>query len=140
MRRRRNAVPLRNRILTFLAAATITGFLTIGSADAHPRARAHRHGKATAVIVVGTKSKPRVATIDGARHGILDFNVKPKISEVWVNGTYRGTCDTFDGFPGKLTLAPGFHTIRLVMPDGIEVARDLRVRAGVEINVALDLR
>ncbi|MCH7780494.1 MAG: hypothetical protein IH848_06580, partial [Acidobacteria bacterium] len=56
------------------------------------------------------------------------------------DGTFRGTCDAFDGFPNKLALAPGMHTIKFVTPDGIEASRDVRVRAGVEVNVGLDLR
>ena len=131
---------LQNRFLGFLAAASIAVFSCAGLADAHPRARAHRHGK-TAVIVVG-KPKPatRVVIVNGTRHGLLDLNVKPDSTAVWVDGTLRGTCDAFDGFPDKLALAPGMHRIKFVTPDGMEVERELRVRAGVEINVALDLR
>ncbi len=95
----------------------------------------------TAVVVVG-KPKPvsRVVVVNGARLGVLDLNVKPKATEVWVNGRLRGTCAEFDGHPDKLTLRPGMHSIRFVTPDGIEAARDIRVRAGREINVGLDLR
>ena len=51
-----------------------------------------------------------------------------------------GTASAFDGRPDKLALPPGFHTLRLVTPDGLDVARDLRVLAGVEFDVGLDLR
>ena len=71
---------------------------------------------------------------------MLDINVKPKATELWVDGRYRGTCGEFDGHPGKLHLAAGLHDIRLVLPDGTAVERQVRVRAGVELNVGLDLR
>lgn len=132
---------LQNRFLTCLAGGAIAGLLSASLVDAHPRARFHRHGRTTAVIVVGKpKPAPRVVVVNGATHGILDLNVKPKDTRVWINGVFRGTCDAFDGFPNKLTLAPGIHTIKFLTPEGIEAARDVRVRAGVEVNVGLDLR
>ena len=36
--------------------------------------------------------------------------------------------------------AAGLHDIRLVTPDGVSVERQVRVRAGEEINVGIDLR
>jgi hypothetical protein len=124
-----------------LAAGAIAGLLSVSFADAHSRARFHRHGRTTAVVVIGKpKPTPRVVTVNGAMHGVLDLNVKPKATRVWIDGHLRGTCGAFDGFPNKLTLAPGIHTIKLVTPGGIEATRDVRVRAGVEVNVALDLR
>ena len=129
---------LQNRSLSILA---IVALLSVSLVDAHPRARFHRHGRSTAVIVIGkTKPAPRVIAVNGARQGVLDLNVKPKATRVWIDGRLRGTCEAFDGFPNKLTLAPGMHNIRLVTPEGHEAARDVRVRAGVEVNVALDLR
>lgn len=132
---------LRNRFLTFLAAGAIAGLLSVSLVDAHSRARVHRHRRTTAVIVVGKpRPAPRVLTVNGARHGVLDLNVTPRATRVWIDGRFRGACAAFDGFPSKLDLAPGMHTIRFVTPDGIEAVRDVRVRAGVEINVGLDLR
>ena len=81
-----------------------------------------------------------IAVIHGTEPGLLDLNVKPRKTQIWIDGTFRGTCDTFDGRPGKLQLAPGLYRIRLVTPNGIDVQRDLRVRPGIELNVALDLR
>ncbi len=129
---------LRNRSLIVVASGVVVaGLLSAGVADAHSRGRYQRH---TAVVVLGKpKPAPRVV-VNGARYGVLDLNVKPRATEVWINGNFRGTCDAFDGFPNKLPLAPGLYNIRLVTPDGIEAARDVRVRGGVEINVGLDLR
>ena len=105
------------------------------------RPRVKGHPRRTAVIVLGKpRPAPDVVIVDGARHGILDLNVKPKATEVWVDGSLRGTCGAFDGFPRKLTLPPGLYRIRLVTPTGYDVMRDLRVRPGIEMNVGLDLR
>jgi len=93
-----------------------------------------------AVIVVG---RPRILNrtviLDGRPHGVLDINVKPKATEVWVNDVFRGTAEAFDGRPEKLWLLPGRQTIRLVTPDGIEVTREVRVKAGVEMELSLTL-
>jgi len=132
---------LQNRSLTVLLGGAIAGLLSVSLVEAHPRARFDHHGRTTAVIVIG---KPRpaahVRVVDGAQHGVLDLNVKPKATQVWIDGTLQGTCEAFDGFPNKLALAPGMYTIRFVTPDGIEAARDLRVHAGVEVDVGLELR
>ena len=131
----------RNRSFGPLCAVTAVVLLAGGIVAAHPQTRPHHHARRNAVIVVG-KPRParRVVVVDGARHGFLDLNVKPRASEVWIDGRFRGSCADFDGFPDKLALNPGMHTIRFVTPDGDDVARDVRVRAGVEVNVGLDLR
>ena len=132
-------MPTKKRSLAVLA---IAGLLSAGVLDAHTRTRAQRWTRApVAVIVIGNPHPTqRVKTLSGVRPGVLDLNVRPRATEVWIDGDRRGTCAAFDGHPSKLTLAPGFHTIRLVTPDGIDVTRDVRVRPGVEVNVGLDLR
>ena len=132
---------LRNRPRDLLATGVLAVLLGVSVADAHRATRTQRPAKATAVVVVG-KPKPvsRVVVVNGARQGVLDLNVRPKETEVWVDGRLRGTCGEFDGHPDKLNLRPGMHSIRLVTPEGIVAARDIRVRAGIEINVGLDLR
>ena len=89
---------------------------------------------------MGTPKPVRHAVvINGRRHGVLDMNVTPKETRVYVDGKLRGTCDDFDGYPGKLNLLPGKHDIRLVTPDGVSVERRVSIKAGVEVNVGLDL-
>ena len=128
------------RFASLCATALIVLFAT--SAEAHRRGYRHHHGHrhAKAVIVVGKPKTVRAVVIDGVAHGTLDMNVKPRATEVWVDGKLRGTCDAFDGHPKKLHLRPGTHRIKLVTPDGLEVAREIRVRAGIEVNVGIDLR
>jgi hypothetical protein len=131
-----------NRLGALLAALALL-LLTATAAHAHRRPHRHHHHRhhTKAVIVVGQPKPLRTAVvINGVPHGVLDMNVKPRATEVWIDGKLRGTCDAFDGHPNKLHLRPGTHRIKLVTPDGVEVARDVRVKAGVEINVGLDLR
>lgn len=131
---------LGNRSLLVLV---IAGILGVGEATAHIRPRLHRHHPRRPVgVIVVSQVRPAERGIapNGAQLGVLDMKVKPKSTEVWVDGTLLGTCDAFDGRPGKLKLPPGLHRIRLVTPDGINSERDVRVHAGVEINVELDLR
>lgn len=115
----------------------------LAGVSAHTRARPHVHRQATprAVVVVSPpRPAKRVVVVDGLAHGALDLNVKPRSSEVWVDGNLRGTADAFDGFPAKLYLRPGVHRLELVTPDGERASREIRVQAGVELNVGLDLR
>ena len=77
--------------------------------------------------------------IQGRPHGCIDFDVKPEETKVYVGEELRGTVDDFDGVPGKLNLLPGPHRIRLVTPDGDTWEERIRVVAGHEINVNLEL-
>ena len=127
-----------------LAACLVTlsvAVLLFPTTSAHRRPRGHHHRRAIAVIVVGKPTPLRHPVIfNGRPHGVLDMNVTPKATQVWTDGKFRGTCDIFDGHPNKLHLLPGVHRITLVTPDGDEVSRELHIRAGLEVNIGLDLR
>ena len=108
-----------------VVALVLIGFAAT-IAEAHRRPRRPHHHRTKADIVVGQPTPLRQAVvIDGRPHGVLDLNVKPKATEVWTNGRFRGACSAFDGYPGKLHLPPGVHRIKLVTPDGEEVTRDI---------------
>lgn len=76
----------------------------------------------------------------GGRHygnaGSVDFNVKPKDSQVFVDGTYIGVADDFDGgFFGQTAILPaGKHRIRIVAPDGRTEDREIYVMPDRELN------
>lgn len=129
-------------LIGLVAGCLVSGM--IGSVTAHPRARNHVHrhpAQARAVIVVGhPHPAKKIVVVNGVAHGTIDLNVKPRSTEVWVDGHLRGTAGAFDGFPGKLHLRPGVHRVKLVTPGGETLSRDLRVQSGTEINVGLDLR
>ena len=94
-----------------------------------------------ATIVVGKPRRVRRPVyVVGRPAATLDFNVKPSKTAIYVDGTYRGTCDDFDGWPQKMHLAPGRHRIRLVTPDGVRVERDVKLAAATEVDIDLDLR
>ena len=125
-----------------LAAFAITALLGAGIAEAHstPRFAGRKRAAVPVIRLSKPRPAPKIAVIHGTEPGLLDLNVKPRRTEVWIDGALLGTCDSFDGYPAKLSLPPGLYRIRLVTPGGIDVGRDLRVRPGVELNVALDLR
>lgn len=124
----------RSRIQLVLVVLVGAWVLVASLTEARPRQRGPS-------IVVG---KPRPArhevVVKGTLQGTLDMNVKPKSTEVWIDGQRRGLVDQFDGRPTKLHLTPGMHTVKLITPDGLAVEREVRVTAGNEIDIGLDLR
>lgn len=68
--------------------------------------------------------------------GSVDFNVKPKDSQVYVDGAYIGVADDFDGgFFGHTAILPaGKHKVRIVSPDGRSEEREIFVMPGRELN------
>ena len=127
---------------TLIAALAILA-MPVFSTDsyAHRIGRHHRHAKQVRrVMVVGTPVKMvRPVVVAGRAHGVIDFNVTPKETEVFVNGKLRGQVDDYDGYPGKLHLLPGKHKIVLRTPDGETFKRKVKVIAGHEMNLKLDL-
>ncbi len=137
-------MPSRFRSATARAAILITAFLMFPAlappADAHRIGRPHRHRRAARVVVVSAPVRlSRPVIIAGRPHGVIDMNVKPKETEVHVDGKLRGQVDDFDGYPGKLNLLPGTHRIMLLTPDGDRYERKVKIVAGHEINLKLDL-
>ena len=114
--------------------------MALPSAVAHPRFR--HHGDSTSAVIVIGKPRPlrQTVVVRGRPAGVLDLNVKPKDTRVWVDGNLRGKVDEFDGHPRKLHLVAGDHRVKLVTPDGVEVARVVKIEADVEVNVGLELR
>ena len=127
-----------------LIAITVLAFAA--PALAHPRPWRHSHRRTVHVhhrpVIVFGPARPvrHVVHVHGRPGAVVDFNVKPKKTAIYVDGTYRGTVDNFDGYPQKMVLAPGVHRIRLVTPDGTDLTQKVRLQAGTEIDVDLDLR
>jgi hypothetical protein len=122
------------RLALVAAVAVAAGAVASPAAAWRVVHRPHR------VIVVGPRQPlHRTVLVAGRPAALIDFNVTPKATRIWVDGTFRGTCDEFDGHPQKMTLRPGTHHIRLVNPDGIEVERSVTVAAGYEVNLNLEL-
>lgn len=127
------------------AGAALALFLALpfaaSEALAHRAGRPHRHPhRARYVVRVGTAvALARPIVINGVAHGAIDFDVEPATTEVRVDGALRGQVDDFDGHPQKLVLRAGTHRITLVTPDGESLTRKVKIIAGHEINLKLDL-
>jgi hypothetical protein len=126
---------------TFAALAILLLPALASPAFAHRIGRHHRHHhRARLAIVVGAPVVlARPVVIAGVAHGAIDFDVEPSTTEVHVDGTLRGQVDDFDGHPDKLHLRAGTHRITLVTSDGEKLTRKVRITAGHEINLKLDL-
>lgn len=126
------------RSLSFILVALTACLLAApSSSDAGVRVRIGTRP----VLVVGTaRPAQRVVIVKGVRMGTVDVNLKPKDSAVWVDGKYRGIAGQLDGSPDKLYLKPGRHRIKIVTPEGVVLKETLRIVAGQEIDLNLDLR
>ena len=99
----------------------------------------HRHRVRAAIVVGRPVVLARPVVIAGVAHGAIDFDVTPETTEVYVDGAMRGQVDDFDGFPDKLYLRAGTHVIALRTPGGDKVSRKVKIVAGHEINLKLEL-
>jgi hypothetical protein len=92
-------------------------------------------------VVVVSKPRPvrTVVLVSGKPAAVVDFNVSPEKTRIYVDGTFRGLCDDFDGYPRKMYLKPGRHIIRLVSPSGVVVVEKVELAAGFEVNLNLDI-
>lgn len=132
----------RRVIPQMLAIAAIVSFapLLVAPATARVVVRPrHRHRARVAIVVGRPVVMARPVVIGGVPHGAIDFDVTPETTEVYVDGTMRGQVDDFDGFPEKLYLRAGTHLIALKTPDGQKLSRKVRIVAGHEMNLKLDL-
>jgi len=68
--------------------------------------------------------------------GALDINVRPKKTEVWVDGQYVGTAGRFDGYPGHLWLGEGRHELIFYKQGFVTVRREVKVLEGVVLDIA----
>lgn len=71
----------------------------------------------------------------GDPQGALDLNIKPKTTEVFVDGYFVGTTGDFDGWPRYLWLSDDVHEIILYLEGYETVVREVSVRAGEVIDM-----
>lgn len=74
------------------------------------------------------------------RLGALDLSVKPKKTEVYVDGQYVGNSGKFDGYPGYLWLTEGSHQLVFYREGWETVERRVSVRSGPVRALRLTLR
>lgn len=71
--------------------------------------------------------------------GAIDLDVKPKRTEVYVDGSLVGSVGQFDGFPDYLWLTPGTHEIVLYRDGYVTQRRVVEIRPAwvIDLRVAL---
>ncbi len=67
--------------------------------------------------------------------GALDLNVKPKNTQVYLNGKYIGVTDNFDGVPRALWLKEGTYEIIFYLDGYATVVREFTIQPGAVIDV-----
>ncbi len=85
---------------------------------------------------------------DGARYravgdvknlGAIDINVKPKNTQVYLNGNYIGLTGKFDGFPDYLWLKEGTYELTFYNEGYMTVVQEFAIHQGAVIDVKLRL-
>lgn len=89
-----------------------------------------------AYSVYRTPYSPRPASAD---LGALNLVIKPKKSEVYVDGRFVGLAKEFDGYPGYLWLKEGSHEISLVRDGYVTFSDRIVIRTGHVVDVKLRL-
>lgn len=76
---------------------------------------------------------------DGApvpnRYARVDTDVSPEAAEVFLDGTYIGSADDFDGYPDYLYLEPGKYRLEFRHPFYETLAREVEVRVGQDVSL-----
>ena len=88
----------------------------------------------------GSEGVARRGDASSAELGAVDLNVKPKNTQVYLNGHYIGVTDGFDGFPRQLWLERGTHELTLLQPGSEPLVREFEIRPGVEFDVRHRMR
>ena len=108
----------------------------IGSASAS----AIRTGAPTAGAIPITGAATGVATTGGGYdasdyQGAARLEVKPRTTEVFVDGYFAGVVDDFDGFSQRLRLEPGEHEVTLFLEGHRPLTRRMLFTAGQTLKV-----
>ncbi len=77
---------------------------------------------------------------EGRSVGALDINVRPKDTEVFLNGHYVGTTGNYDGYPQFLWLEEGEYEL-IFYKAGFETERRIYdVRTGLQIDIGFQMK
>jgi LmbE family N-acetylglucosaminyl deacetylase len=74
------------------------------------------------------------------RFAAVDIEVKPDAAEVYLDGTYVGKADDFDGSPGYLYLLTGKYRLELRHPLYETVVVNLEVARGQKVKVSREMK
>ena len=73
-------------------------------------------------------------------YGGISLEITPYDADVWVDGTWAGRVEDFDGTSQPLTLVPGTHRIELQAPGYAPLVMDVAVQPGQVIPYRGDMR
>ena len=71
--------------------------------------------------------------------GAIDINVKPKNTQVYLNGNYIGVTGKFDGFPNYLWLEEGTYELTFYNEGYLSVVQEFAIHGGAVIDAKLRL-
>ena len=77
---------------------------------------------------------------DPYRYTRVDTDVSPEAAEVYLDGTFIGSADDFDGYPDFLWLEAGKYTIEFRHPSYESVKHEVDVRPGQALRFRDDLK
>lgn len=77
---------------------------------------------------------------DAYRYARIDTDVNPESAEVYLDGTYIGSADDFDGYPDYLYLEAGKYKLEFRHPSYETATRELNVRQGQALRFTDDLK
>ncbi len=83
----------------------------------------------------GRHRLPRYRASNVEQLGALDFDIKPKAGEVFLDGRSIGTVGQFDGFPDYLWLEKGTYDVAVYLDGYKTFARTYRIYPGLVIDV-----
>ncbi len=67
--------------------------------------------------------------------GAVDVNVRPQKAQLYLDGSYIGIADNYDGFPRYLWLEGGLHRLVIYLDGYQTLAKRIQVRAGEVIDL-----
>ena len=76
----------------------------------------------------------------GYRMGALDLNVRPKNTEIYVDGQYVGLAKKYDGFPGHLWLENGVYEIAFYRPGFETQTRTVKILTDLILDLDIEMR
>jgi len=72
--------------------------------------------------------------------GIVKTDIEPEEAEVWLDGTYVGTADDFDGIPDFLYLRPGAYKLEFRLANYEPLAVDVSIAQGEYLSFGKKLK
>lgn len=67
--------------------------------------------------------------------GMVKTDIQPSEAELWLDGTYVGTADDFDGYPDYLYLKPGSYKLEFRLANYQPLSADVSIASGESITL-----